>query len=168
MYKLLSRTHYSLLVAVFSASLFLSTLAGGAVVSAMTSHRPVVTHKPVTASTAQLGRPPLTQKVSAERPYFGVTYQPVTPQLVHDRGLQATEGDLLSQVAANSPATKAGLLPGDVIVAVDGQKVDDAYPLTASLIGHAPGDVIKLQVERSGKVSSVALTLGVLPSAGSN
>ena len=168
MYTLLSRTHHIIRIAVLLVAVCLSMLAGGAVVHAMTSHSPVVVDNEASASAVPSKQQKPIGKGSVERPYIGVTYQPITPQLVQLHGLKTTQGDLVSYVANSSPATKAGLQTGDVIVAVDGHKVDDEHPLTAALIDHAPGDVIRLQVERGWKVSTLTVTLGVRPSAGSH
>ena len=60
-----------------------------------------------------------------------------------------------TSVRAGSPASKAGLRAGDVIVAVDGTKVASANQLTAVVAQHQPGDTLRLTVERGGSTLQI-------------
>ncbi len=62
---------------------------------------------------------------AVKRPWLGARLQAVTPDIADSMGLKRPAGALVANVLANSPAAQAGLKPGDVIVAVDGQTVDD-------------------------------------------
>ena len=69
-------------------------------------------------------------------------------------------------VIPGSPADKAGLEAGDIITAVDGTPVDATHPLNQVMRGHAPGDVVRMDVLRNGQHTTVSVTLGTRPANG--
>ncbi len=117
---------------------------------------------------------PILQQVIAgkpiSRPWIGVYYQQITKQLAAEKNLPSDTGVLIGTandapaVFPNSPADKAGLKGGDVVVAVDGQKLDLDHDLSTLVLPHAPGDVITLRVLRGNSTQEIKVTLGVLPS----
>jgi S1-C subfamily serine protease len=66
-------------------------------------------------------------------------------------------------VVPDSPAAKAGLKENDVIVAVNGQSVDQTHSLTSRLAQYRPGDAVKLTVIRGKQTLQVTATLGNMP-----
>jgi putative serine protease PepD len=76
-------------------------------------------------------------------------------------------GAQVGSVRSGSPAAKAGLKAGDVIVSIDGETITSADELTAVVAEHQPGDTLKLVVERSGSKLSLNATLGTRPSSSS-
>jgi putative serine protease PepD len=72
-------------------------------------------------------------------------------------------GARVDSIRAGSPASKAGLRSGDVIVAANGTKVASANQLTAVVAEHQPGDALRLTVERNGSSLEVDVTLGTRP-----
>ena len=62
---------------------------------------------------------------AVKRPWLGARLQNVTPEIAEGLGLKRATGALVASVTPNSPAGKAGLKSGDVIVSIDGQSVDD-------------------------------------------
>ena len=84
-------------------------------------------------------------------------------------GISAQDGPsgaAMVQVASGSPAARAGLTPGDVIVAVDGTQISSAADLVTVIRSHHPGDRIRLQVQRQdGSTRTVTVTLAARPSA---
>ncbi len=104
----------------------------------------------------------LISKGRVERSYLGITYQPVDPLSTSGLDLSVTYGVVVAKVEAGSPAAKAGLQEGDVILAFNGQKLDEDA-LTALLVKHKPGDVVTLTVWRSGKQIELKVTLGARP-----
>jgi 2-alkenal reductase len=96
----------------------------------------------------------------ARHPFLGIQYQPLNPQLANEIQLSINEGALLDTVIPGTPADRAGLRAGDVIVAIDGQPVDDRHPLVSLLLEHLAGDTITLEILRDGQILETELTLG--------
>ena len=105
----------------------------------------------------------LRDKGSVTRGWIGVQIQPVTPDIADSLGLKKAAGALVSEPQANSPAAKAGIESGDVIVSVDGTAVRDARELARRISTMAPGTSVKLGLIRQGQDKTVMLTLGTLP-----
>ena len=72
-------------------------------------------------------------------------------------------GARIASVRAGSPAAHAGLKVGDIIVSVDGQKVENADALTAVVAAHQPEETLRLKVERKGSTLHVNATLATRP-----
>ena len=102
-----------------------------------------------------------TGKVS--RGYIGVTLQSLTPELAPQFGVQDTHGAIVNNITPGGPGDKAGLKQGDVIVAIDGQKIADNSELTLAVTQHSPGQTVTLDVVRNGKSLKVPVTLGQRP-----
>jgi putative serine protease PepD len=68
-------------------------------------------------------------------------------------------------IASGSPAAKAGLQAGDIITAVNGQKVTSVNTFVATIANYAPGDTVTLTVNRNGATKSIKLTLGAQPAS---
>jgi S1-C subfamily serine protease len=105
-----------------------------------------------------------------ERPWIGVYYKLVDAQVAKDLGLAVDYGVLVDRPAsgapavfAGSPADEAGLVEGDIVVAVDGQTVDADHDLSTRILPHVPGDTVTLSVVREGRTLEIAVTLGTLP-----
>jgi putative serine protease PepD len=75
----------------------------------------------------------------------------------------AKPGATIAGVTANGPAEAAGVQPGDVVTAVDGTAVNDATGLSAAINKKAPGDHIKVTVERNGSKTDLDVTLKTRP-----
>jgi len=100
---------------------------------------------------------------SVTRGWIGVQIQPVTRDIADSLGLKDAEGALVAEPQAGSPAAKAGIKSGDVIVKVNGETVKDARALARRISSMSPGTSVKLTIIRDGHDSDVALTLGELP-----
>ena len=79
-------------------------------------------------------------------PYLGVTFQMITPEIAAQEGITGTTGALVREVPAGGPAAQAGLKPGDVVIAVNGQPVDDKNDLRTRVADFKPGDEITLTI----------------------
>jgi serine protease Do len=77
-----------------------------------------------------------------------------------------SKGAIVSDVTPGSPAEKAGLKPGDVVVGVDGRPVEDSNDLSRYIASKAPQSVARLRVLRDGREQPVAVTLGTFPEDG--
>jgi serine protease Do len=105
----------------------------------------------------------LKDRGTVTRGWIGVQIQPVTPEIADSLGLKKTEGALVAEPQANSPAAKAGIEAGDVITAVDGAPVKDARDLAKRIGSLAPKVTVKLSVLHKGSEKTISLTLGELP-----
>ncbi len=94
------------------------------------------------------------------RPQLGVQIQSVSEADAEVYHLPSISGAEVVVVQADSPAAKAGMQLGDVVVAVDGQTVKDATSLTTSLAQHQPGEKVTLTIYRKGQKRDVTVTLG--------
>ena len=105
----------------------------------------------------------LKDKGFVSRGWIGVQIQSVTSDIAEGLGLKGTEGALVAEPQADSPAAKAGIVPGDVITAVNGHPVKDAHDLAKQIGSMTPGATIQLTVWRKGEEKNFSLTLGELP-----
>jgi Do/DeqQ family serine protease len=96
------------------------------------------------------------------RGMLGVTVQGVTADLAKSLGLAKTQGAIVSDVTAGSPASKAGLEPGDVILALNGRPVDSSNDLRNHIAPLGPGAKVTLQVVNDGKEREVSAVLAEL------
>jgi serine protease Do len=105
----------------------------------------------------------LKDKGFISRGWIGVQIQPITSDIAQSLGLKGSEGALVAEPQADSPAAKAGIVSGDVITAVNGHPVKDAHDLAKQIGSMTPGTAVKLTVWRKGEEKSFSLTLGELP-----
>src|SRR3984957_6849805 len=92
--------------------------------------------------------------------YLGVSLNDVTPANASFFHLPDTNGAIVAQVSSDSPASRAGLKSGDVIVQLDGQKVVNGSALQVAVSGIAPGNTIALGIIRDGNAQTVNLKVG--------
>jgi serine protease Do len=97
------------------------------------------------------------------RGYMGAQVQDVTPALARAFKLPTAAGAALPSIEPNSPAAKAGLQPGDVVTAVNGEAVADARALRLRISRTTPGTVVRLTVNRADGQKEIPVTLGTLP-----
>ena len=105
----------------------------------------------------------LKDKGAVTRGWIGVQIQPVTADIADSLGIKKAEGALVAEPQAGSPAAKAGIKSGDVILSVNGETVKDARALARTISAMAPGTSVKLGLLHSGKEDTVSVTLGELP-----
>lgn len=100
------------------------------------------------------------------RGWLGVLIQEVNKDLAESFGLDRPYGALVAQVVQDSPAEKAGIKTGDVIIKYEGEEIDFSSELP-HLVGRTKvGEKVKLTVVREGKEKVLNLTIGELPSDG--
>ena len=86
-----------------------------------------------------------------KRGFLGVSIQDISPELAEAFGLTKKSGALINKVLKDSPADKAGLLPGDIVISIDGKKIRNANDVR-NRIGLLPvGERIKFKLLREGK-----------------
>ena len=106
----------------------------------------------------------LKENGSVARGWLGVEIQPVTPDLADSLGVKDPSGALVAKETGNSPAEKAGVKVGDVITAVNGDKVADPKELARRIAALGPKKVAELAISRNGKLETIDVTLGAMPS----
>ena len=97
------------------------------------------------------------------RPYLGIDVQGITPTLVSALQLPTDAGIVVSGVAAGSPAEKAKLQAGDVIVSVDGANARSVPQLMWALLHKRQGDHVRLEVARKSETVALNLLLAAMP-----
>ena len=107
--------------------------------------------------------PQLRDKGRVVRGWMGVQIQPITEDLAKTYGMDEAKGAVISDVTSDSPAAKAGLEPGDVVVEVDGRQIEDNNDLSRYIASRAPGTTVRLKVLRDGSERNMSLTLGTFP-----
>ncbi|MGB7206927.1 MAG: Do family serine endopeptidase, partial [Anderseniella sp.] len=96
------------------------------------------------------------------RGWLGVRIQNVTDDLAESLGLDKAHGALVADVTATSPAEKAGLKSGDVVVSLDGKEMKDSRELSRAVSQLAPDTTVKVGILRKGKPLEIEVMLGRL------
>lgn len=97
------------------------------------------------------------------RGWLGVYVQKLTPELASSLGLDEDEGVLVSDVTPGSPAEKAGIKRGDVIVEFGGKKIDDITDLTTLAAVASPGTEVNIKLLQDGKQKNLKVKLDEFP-----
>ncbi|RLL49098.1 Do family serine endopeptidase [Acinetobacter cumulans] len=97
------------------------------------------------------------------RTYLGVSLQDIDRNLAESYNLSKPEGSLITQVTPNSPAARAGLKAGDVILKLDGAPISRTSDLLNNLNRSVPNQTIQLEVLRDDKRRNISATLVVAP-----
>ncbi|MCW2980731.1 MAG: hypothetical protein JWO14_2458 [Solirubrobacterales bacterium] len=96
---------------------------------------------------------------TVEHAYLGVATASTT---------EGVDGATVAEVVQGSPAAKAGLVEGDVITELDGEKIAGTEELIAAIAAAQPGDTVKLEIERDSKSSEISVKLGTQPAESGN
>lgn len=102
----------------------------------------------------------LITKGKVSHPWVGIGVYTLTKDLANYYGLSVEEGVLISQIYNNSPAEKAGLQPGDVVLEIDKQKVTTSEQLVDIISKAKVGEVKRFLINRQGKLITVAVSIG--------
>ncbi len=97
---------------------------------------------------------------SVTRGWLGIQLQEVTTEIAAAIGLKEPGGVLVADVIDGTPAQKAGLQDGDVILGLEGEDVETANALSRRVASFPPGKKINLRVQRDGKIRNITVTLG--------
>jgi Do/DeqQ family serine protease len=116
---------------------------------------------PVNMARAEMDQLIKTGKVT--RGYLGAYLQDVDANMAKALNLPNTDGAMLTQVDAGTPAAKAGLKAEDVVVSMNGEPVVDMATFRLRVAAMAPGSVVKLHLYRGGQPMDVNVTLGERP-----
>jgi serine protease Do len=106
----------------------------------------------------------LVEKGKVVRGFLGVRIQNIDNQgMAESLGLPNTEGALVADVGENTPASEAGLKPGDVIVKVDGKDIVNANELRNDIARLQPGKTVPIELYRDGKKKTLDVKIAVQP-----
>jgi S1-C subfamily serine protease len=108
----------------------------------------------------------LLQRGYVPRGWIGAAMQPVRFDAATRRRLQREGGLLLLSIEPDAPAAAAGLLVGDVIVAINGERVDHPEQLRDRLDGDAVGRSLQLELARGGAIVASDVVIGERPRSG--
>ena len=100
---------------------------------------------------------------TVKRPWLGAKLQNVTPDIAESLGLKRPAGALVATVMEKSPAARAGLKTGDLIVAIDGQTVDDQNAFDYRFATKPLGGTAQIGVVRGGKEQALKIALETAP-----
>jgi serine protease Do len=107
--------------------------------------------------------PTLAKGGTISRGFLGVGIQDLNDSLAAQFGAHDTNGALVSQVNNNTPAGKAGLKTGDVIVRYDGKAITNSRTLRQAVADTTPNTKVPVTVLRNGKEVNVDVTVGAIP-----
>ncbi len=97
------------------------------------------------------------------RGWLGVSVQPITPELAKQFNLKEEKGALVGDVVEDSPAERAGIKRGDVIVEYNGKEVGEPSSLRNMVANTPPNNEAMLKILRDGKPDTVRVTIAELP-----
>jgi Do/DeqQ family serine protease len=100
---------------------------------------------------------------TVKRPWLGAKLQAVTPDIAESLGLKRPAGVLIASVSNPSPALRAGLKTGDLIVAIDGQMVEDPNAFDYRFATKPLGGTAQLGILRGGKEATLKVALETAP-----
>jgi serine protease Do len=110
------------------------------------------------------------QSGKLERPFLGVRYVTLNEETADQLNIDQTSGayiprgtDRNPSIAEDSPAQKAGLEPGDVIIEIDGEKLTEDSTLVSVLGSKRVGDSVEMKVIRNGQEKTLTVVLEAVP-----
>ncbi|MEN3187148.1 MAG: DegQ family serine endoprotease [Atribacterota bacterium] len=104
----------------------------------------------------------LISKGRVTRAWLGVYIQEVTPEIAEKFGLEKPQGALISDIAPDSPAERANLMRGDIVLKIDDKEIRSVSGLQQTVRSYRPGDTVRVELWRDKKSVVVEVTLGEL------
>jgi 2-alkenal reductase len=120
----------------------------------------------IAINTAKAVATQLIQSGSLVRPYLGITFQVITPDIATTYSLPVQWGVYITAIQSGSPAAAAKLQVGDIITSVGGIAMDQNNDYINLLFTHKPSDVVAIGYYRNGQTYTVDVTLGQSQSGG--
>lgn len=119
----------------------------------------------VPINTAKKVKDQIITSGSVQYAFMGVVGQTVDKNLAQQDNLPVDKGALITEVQPGSPADQAGIKKSDIIISIDGRKMNTMEDVTGYLVQKKPGDEIKVTVRRGGGTQDVQLKLGKRPTS---
>jgi 2-alkenal reductase len=113
----------------------------------------------IPSSTAQAVATQLIQKGAVVRPYLGIKFQSIDPQIARRYSLPAQWGVYVTQVDQGSPAAQAGIQQDDIIVQIGDFPLDETRPYANALFNYKGGDTVQLTLYRGNERLTLKVTL---------
>jgi serine protease Do len=107
--------------------------------------------------------PQLREKGRVTRGWLGVQVQRVTPELAQSFGLEGARGALVAEAQPNSPAKRAGIQQGDVIVEFNNETIEEMDELPRVVANTPPGTEVDVRLIRKGQEETVRVKVGDMP-----
>lgn len=114
----------------------------------------------IPVNTAKAVADQIIQKGYFSRPYLGIRWQSITPDIAAAYNLPVEWGIYLTEVSTGSPADKAGLQQGDIITRIGEISLDETHSFMNALFLYKPGDQVTVELVRDGEKLQVQVTLG--------
>ncbi len=118
----------------------------------------------IPADIAQRVTTELMQGRKIARGYIGATIQDLNEEMAGSWGLNGRKGAIVAGLVPAGPAARAGAMPGDVVVAVNGHAVANGSELTREVAKVRAGDTLRLDIFRNGKSKTLDIQAGLRPS----
>lgn len=97
------------------------------------------------------------------RGWIGISMRELSPELAHAYGLPTARGILVAGVLRGGPADQAGIVPGDILLALEGKRFDDANALLTHIAGLPPGQRVRATILRDGREKRVDIVVARRP-----
>ena len=97
------------------------------------------------------------------RGWLGIEVQPLTPELAESFGLEGRPGIVVAGIYRDSPAQRANLQPGDIILSIDGEPAGDGRRSMNQVARTKPGEKVSVKVMRNGKEIDLSAEVGLRP-----
>jgi 2-alkenal reductase len=113
----------------------------------------------VPASTVREITTEIIEDGQVDYPLFGVTGGAVTEDVAAAEDLPVDYGQFVQEVEPDGPAAEAGIETGDIVLTIDGQRIDQRNPFTEALFAHEPGETVEVTVRRGDEEFAAQVTL---------
>ncbi|MDD2751397.1 MAG: trypsin-like peptidase domain-containing protein [Gallionella sp.] len=119
----------------------------------------------IPVSTAKKTMEQIIQHGSVTRGWIGAAVQELTPELVDSFKLGDANGVLVTDVIRNSPAEKAGIMTGDILLAIDGHAITDWSSMLETVANTPPNKVVSVETVHNNKKQTLQVKIGKRPLA---
>lgn len=119
----------------------------------------------IPVSTAKKTMEQIIQHGSVTRGWIGAAVQELTPELVDSFKLGDANGVLVTDVIRNSPAEKAGIMTGDILLAIDGHAITDWSSMLETVANTPPNKVVSVETVHNNKKQTLQVKIGKRPQA---
>ncbi|WP_312513719.1 Do family serine endopeptidase [Massilia sp.] len=117
----------------------------------------------IPVSTAKMVLESIVEHGAVVRGWIGIESQDITPELADSFGLAKRSGAIIAGVVRGSPADRAGIMPGDILVAVAGEKVSDTSDMLNLIARLEPGAKTPMTILRKRREATLDVTVGRRP-----